>query len=86
MLDFLIESGVVTFNYVQHVPDADKESVESGLHKLYRDSDSEGLDYRLIFHHKQLGKIAADEWQKVQGAYIYCTPGEVVRARLTEVF
>jgi hypothetical protein len=52
---------------------------------LYRDSDSEALDYRLIFHHKQLGKIDSDEWQKVQGAYIYCTPGEMVRARLAEV-
>jgi hypothetical protein len=52
---------------------------------LYRDSGREGLDYRLIFHHKQLGKIAADEWQKVQGAYIYCTPGEAIRAKLADI-
>jgi hypothetical protein len=38
MLDFLQESGAVTFNYVQHVPDADKEIVESGLHKLVLES------------------------------------------------
>jgi hypothetical protein len=38
MIDFLQESGAVTFNYVQHVPDADKEIVESGLHKLVLES------------------------------------------------
>ncbi|MBN1377632.1 MAG: hypothetical protein JXA04_00190 [Gammaproteobacteria bacterium] len=38
MIDFLQESGVVTFNYIQHVPDADKEIVESGLHKLVLES------------------------------------------------
>ena len=37
-LDFLQESGVVTFDYVQHVPDADKEIVESGLHKIVLES------------------------------------------------
>jgi hypothetical protein len=38
MLDFLQETGVVTFEYVQHVPDADKEIVESGLHKIVLES------------------------------------------------
>ncbi|MFP3869527.1 MAG: hypothetical protein ACLFVT_01425, partial [Syntrophobacteria bacterium] len=38
MIDFLQEKGVVTFDYVQHVPDADKEIVESGLHKLVLES------------------------------------------------
>jgi hypothetical protein len=37
-LDFLQETGVVTFDYVQHVPDADKEIVESGLHKIVLES------------------------------------------------
>jgi hypothetical protein len=37
-LDFLQENGVVTFDYVQHVPDADKEIVESGLHKIVLES------------------------------------------------
>ncbi|WDP84029.1 MAG: hypothetical protein HUN05_01680 [Desulfobacter sp.] len=37
-LDTLQESGVVTFDYVQHVPDADKEIVESGLHKIVLES------------------------------------------------
>ncbi|MBS3732827.1 MAG: hypothetical protein KGY42_07960 [Desulfobacterales bacterium] len=31
---FLQETGTVTFNYIQHVPESDKEIVESGLHKL----------------------------------------------------
>lgn len=38
MLDFLKETGLVTFEYVQHVPDADKEIVESGLHKIVLES------------------------------------------------
>jgi hypothetical protein len=38
MIDFLQETGMVTFDYVQHVPDADKEIVESGLHKLVLES------------------------------------------------
>lgn len=37
-LDFLQEAGVVTFDYIQHVPDADKEIVESGLHKIVLES------------------------------------------------
>lgn len=37
-LDYLTESGVVTFNYIQHVPDSDKEIVESGLHKIVLES------------------------------------------------
>lgn len=38
MLDFLEETGVVSFDYVQHVPDSDKEIVESGLHKIVLES------------------------------------------------
>jgi hypothetical protein len=37
-LDFLQETGVVKFDYVQHVPDSDKEIVESGLHKIVLES------------------------------------------------
>ncbi len=38
VVDFLQETGVVKFDYIQHVPDADKEIVESGLHKLVMES------------------------------------------------
>ncbi len=38
IVDFLQETGVVKFDYIQHVPDADKEIVESGLHKLVMES------------------------------------------------
>lgn len=38
LLDFLQETGVVTFEYIQHVPEGDKEIVESGLHKLVLES------------------------------------------------
>ncbi len=37
-IDFLTETGVVTFDYDQLVPDADKEIVESGLYKLVLES------------------------------------------------
>ncbi|THB65646.1 MAG: hypothetical protein D6B27_08235 [Gammaproteobacteria bacterium] len=33
-MDFLEETGVVKFEYDQHIPGEDKEIVESGLHKL----------------------------------------------------
>jgi hypothetical protein len=53
MLDFLEETGVVSFDYVQHVPDSDKEIVESGLHKIVLES--------FFDMQKRLGQPAEEE-------------------------
>jgi hypothetical protein len=45
---------------------------------LYRDSDSDKLEYRLVYHHKRLGKIVDKEWKSVEGSYIYCAPSELM--------
>jgi hypothetical protein len=49
---------------------------------LYRDADADSIEYRLIFHHKQLGKIKEPKWQPVEGDYIYCAPGESLLGQL----
>jgi len=49
---------------------------------LYRDADADSIEYRLIFHHKQLGKIKEPKWQPVEGDYIYCAPGELLLDQL----
>ena len=49
---------------------------------IYMDTGSDKLSYRLIFHHKKLGKIAQDEWQPVDGNYIYCAPTEVIADKI----
>jgi hypothetical protein len=45
---------------------------------IYMDAGSDKLKYRLIYHHKKLGKIEQDEWQTVDGNYIYCAPKEIL--------
>ncbi|MBN1907211.1 MAG: hypothetical protein JW927_19180 [Deltaproteobacteria bacterium] len=45
---------------------------------IYMDAGSDKLAYRLIYHHKKLGKIEQDEWQTVDGNYIYCAPTEMI--------
>jgi hypothetical protein len=45
---------------------------------IYMDAGSDKLAYRLIYHHKKLGKIEQDEWQTVDGNYIYCAPTELL--------
>lgn len=32
----------------------------------------------VVFHHKQLGKMAEPKWQSVEGEYIYCASGELL--------
>jgi len=49
---------------------------------FYFDADSDQVEYRLIFHHKQLGKIAEPNWKPVEGDYIFCAPGELLLNRL----
>ncbi|MBN2419516.1 MAG: hypothetical protein JXL81_09050, partial [Deltaproteobacteria bacterium] len=52
-LDFLQETGIVKFDYIQHVPDSDKEIVESGLHKIVLES--------FFDMQKRLGEPTEDE-------------------------
>jgi hypothetical protein len=52
------------------------EAVVSGV--IYRDADSENLEFRLVYFHKKLGKVPDNEWRPVDGAYIYCAPTELI--------
>ena len=45
---------------------------------IYQDAGSDKLSYRLIYHHKKMGKLAQDSWQPVEGDYIYCAPTEMI--------
>lgn len=45
---------------------------------IYHDRDKEKVEYRVIFHHKKMGKLASDQWHTVDGGYLYVTPGELL--------
>jgi hypothetical protein len=45
---------------------------------IYQDTDSDALEYRLIYHHKKLGKIKSNKWESFEGDYIYCAPTEIL--------
>jgi hypothetical protein len=45
---------------------------------IYQDVDKDNVSYRLIYHHKKMGKIVQDIWQPVEGDYIYCAPTEII--------
>jgi hypothetical protein len=45
---------------------------------IYQDAGSDKISYRLIYHHKKLGKIASESWKPVEGDYIYCAPTEMI--------
>lgn len=49
---------------------------------IYPDAASTKLEYRLVYHHKQLGRIEEAQWRSVEGNYIYCTPLEAIREKL----
>ncbi len=49
---------------------------------IYQDVGSNKLEYRLIYHHKKMGKIKSDNWQTVDGDYIYCAPSEMVMEKI----
>lgn len=49
---------------------------------IYQDTDRDDLDYRLIYHTKKIGKIKSDGWNRVDGDYIYCAPGEMLIEKL----
>lgn len=52
---------------------------------VYQDADSDKLEYRLVYHHKKLGKIAGDNWKPVEGAYIYCAPTELLLEKVKDL-
>ena len=49
---------------------------------VYRDADNDKIQYRLIYHHKKLGKMADENWRSLDGAYIYCAPSESIINKL----
>ncbi|WDP90212.1 MAG: hypothetical protein HUN04_11060 [Desulfobacter sp.] len=49
---------------------------------IYQDTDSDRLEYRLIFHTRKAGKIKGDDWHTVDGDYIYCAPAETIIDKL----
>ncbi len=52
---------------------------------LYRDVNKGALEYRLIYHHKKLGKIKSKGWSKVEGDYIYCAPSEILLNKVKDL-
>jgi hypothetical protein len=52
---------------------------------IYRDTDKDKIEYRLIYHHKKLGKITDESWRSLDGAYIYCAPSELILNKLKEL-
>lgn len=49
---------------------------------IYHDAEKDKIVYRLIYHHKKLGKIKDNTWKTVEGAYIYCAPSEMLLNKL----
>jgi len=52
---------------------------------LYQDIDKDTLEYRLIYHHKKLGKIKSKGWSPVEGDYIYCAPTEILLEKVKDL-
>lgn len=52
---------------------------------IYQDVGSGNLSYRLIYHHKKLGKITQEAWEPVEGDYIYCAPGEMILEKIQSI-
>ena len=52
---------------------------------IYHDAEKDKIVYRLIYHHKKLGKIKDDKWQTVEGAYIYCSPSEMLLNKVRDL-
>ncbi len=52
---------------------------------LYQDIDKNSLEYRLIYHHKKLGKIKSKGWNPVEGDYIYCAPTEMLLEKIKDL-
>jgi hypothetical protein len=49
---------------------------------IYPDASTDKLEYRLVYHHKKLGRIEEQRWRSVEGNYIYCSPLETIREKL----
>ena len=41
---------------------------------VYRDTESDVLEYRRVFHHREIAPIADSEWRRLEGTYVYCAP------------
>ncbi len=50
---------------------------------IYPDVGSDKLEYRLVYHHKKMGRIKEKKWRTVEGNYIFCSPAESVLAKLS---
>ncbi len=44
---------------------------------IYHDRENDLVEYRPIFYHKKLGRLSG-KWQRVEGDYIFCTPGQEI--------
>lgn len=53
---------------------------------IYRDAQNDKVEYRMIFFHKKLGKLASNNWKKVDGGYVYCAPGEAIMDKIQSAF
>lgn len=51
---------------------------------IYHDTEADDVEFRLIYFHKKLGRIIANDWTPVHGGYIYCTPTPVVLDKVKE--
>ena len=52
---------------------------------IYHDSEKDKISYRLIYHHKKMGKIKDDSWKTVEGGYIYCAPSEMLLNKVRDL-
>ncbi len=48
---------------------------------IYHDRNDNRIQYRLVFHHKKLGKVVG-EWSTMDGAYVFCSPSAAVVEKL----
>jgi hypothetical protein len=52
---------------------------------IYHDSEKGNIQYRLVFHTKKAGKLTDNKWHNLEGAYIYCSPSELVVNKLKDL-
>ena len=52
---------------------------------IYHDRGSDKIEYRLVFHHKKLGKLVSDKWQTVDGGYLYVTVADILREKINSI-
>lgn len=52
---------------------------------IYHDAGKGDIQYRLVFNTRELGKIADKKWQNLEGAYIYCSPSEMIVNKIKDL-